>query len=173
MASFQLIGLPPGPFAHLFALPAEQLALQGVVRVTADAKPGFPCRVSLQDAEPGEELLLLPYEHQPALSPYRASGPIYVRAGARQSRPQPGEVPSYVSLRQISVRAYNAHHMMVGAEVCSGDETAAQIEQQFGNPAVRYIHLHNAKRGCFSCRVQRVEDPQAVRPAVQFLRPRP
>jgi hypothetical protein len=155
MSTFQFIGLLPEQFSHLFSLSAEQLAPLGIVRVTADSKPGFPCRISLQDAEPGEELLLLPYEHQPARSPYRASGPIFVRAGAQQSRLQPGEIAPCVNSRQISVRAYDAQHMMVDAEICSGDEVARQIERQFTNPAVSYLHLHNAKRGCFSCRVER------------------
>jgi hypothetical protein len=159
MSSFQLIGLLPEQFAHLFSLSDAQLASQGILRVTADSNPGFPCRISLQDAEPGQELLLLPYEHQPACSPYRAAGPIYVRAGSQPSALPPGEIPPYVRRRQISVRAYDAHHMMVGAEVCSGDEVSTQIQRQFGNPQVSYIHLHNAKRGCFSCRVERAPAP--------------
>ena len=158
MPSFQLIGLSPGQFSHLFSLSAGQLAPLGIVRVTADSKPGFPCRISLQDAEPGEQLLLLPYEHQPASSPYRASGPIYVRVGSQPSNLGPGEIPPYVSRRQMSVRAYDGQHMMVGAEVCPGDEVGAEIQRQFRDPRVSYIHLHNAKRGCFSCRVERVPD---------------
>jgi hypothetical protein len=158
MSSFQLIGLAPDQFSHLYPLNADQLAPLGIVRVIADSKPGFPCRISLQDAEPGEELLLLPYEHQPAVSPYRASGPIYVRPGAQRSAPAPGEIPPYVSLRLISVRAYDARHMMIGAEVCPGAAVAAQIQRQFSDPEVSSIHLHNAKRGCFSCRVERVPD---------------
>jgi hypothetical protein len=158
MSSFQLIGLLPGQFSHLFSLSAEQLAPLGIVRVTADSKPGFPCRISLQDAEPGEELLLLPYEHQPAASPYRASGPIYVRVHSQQSNLRPGEIPPCVALRQISVRAYDAHHMMLAAEVCPGDAVAAEIQRQFSNQRVTYMHLHNAKRGCFSCRVERVQE---------------
>jgi Protein of unknown function (DUF1203) len=160
MSSFQLISLSPAPFSQLFSRSAEQLAPLGIMRVTADAKPGFPCRIRLEDAEPGEELLLLPYEHQPAASPYRASGPIYVGAGSRQAHLQPGEIPPYVSLRQISVRTYDARHMMVDAEVCAGDEVAPAILRQFSDPTVSYIHLHNAQRGCFSCRVER-----ALRPA--------
>jgi hypothetical protein len=155
MSTFQFVGLPPEEFADLFSLSGEQLAPLGIVRVIADSKPGFPCRISLQDAEPGEELLLLPYEHQPAVSPYRASGPIFVRAGAQQWRLRPGEIPPCVSSRQISVRAYDAQHMMVDAEVCSGDGLTREIERQFSNTMVSYIHLHNAKRGCFSCCVER------------------
>ena len=63
MSSFQLIGLSPGPFSHLFSLSAGQLAPLGILRVTADSTPGFPCRVSLEDAEAGERLILLPFEH--------------------------------------------------------------------------------------------------------------
>jgi hypothetical protein len=155
MSSFQLIGLEPEQFSHLYSLSSGQLAPLGILRVTADSIPGFPCRISLKDAEPGEELLLLPYEHQAASSPYRASGPIYVRVGAQQTTCPPGEIPPYVSRRQISVRAYDALHMMVGAEVCSGDLVATEIQRQFNDPRVSYIHLHNAKRGCFSCRVVR------------------
>jgi hypothetical protein len=161
MSTFQFIGLLPEQFSHLFSLSAEHLAPLGIARVTADSKPGFPCRISLQDAEPGEELLLLPYEHQPALSPYRASGPIFVRAGARKSAFQPGEIPPCIHRRLLSVRAYDALHLMVDAEICPGDEVAGEIERQFSNPAVSYLHLHNAKRGCYSCRVERSVLPHA------------
>ena len=155
MSSFQIVGLSPEPFAGLAGLSPEQLAAIGARRVRAKASPGFPCRVSLSDAEPGEELWLLPYEHQPENSPYRASGPIYVRVGATQRTLAVGEVSEYVRLRQISLRAYDAGHDIIGAEVCEGEAVAAEIERQFANPAVSYIHLHNAKRGCFSCLVRR------------------
>jgi hypothetical protein len=158
MSSFQLIGLSPDRFAPLFALPAEELASLGASRVTATSKPGFPCRISLADAEPGEELLLLPFEHQPQNSPYRSAGPIYVRKGASQRRLAVGELPAYVTLRQISLRAYDRSHMMVGAEVCAGEAVGAEIERHFGDARVSYIHLHNAKRGCFSCLVQRADE---------------
>jgi hypothetical protein len=156
MSSFRIVGLPRAPFEPLFALPDDALAARGVRRVVASARPGFPCRISLRDAEPGEELLLLPFEHQPANSPYRASGPIYVGVGASPRTLATGDVPEYVALRQISVRAYDEADMIVGAEVCAGASVGAEIERQFANPQVSYIHLHNAKRGCYSCRVERV-----------------
>jgi hypothetical protein len=155
MSNFQLTGLPHAQFEPLFELSDAQLSELGVVRVIADEKPGYPCRVGLVDAEIGETLLLLPYVHQPALSPYNASGPIYVRKGAKRRTLAVGEIPSYVSDRLISVRAYDAAHIMIGAEVCDGSEVASEIERQFGNPLVSYIHLHNARRGCFSCLVNR------------------
>ena len=129
MSSFQIVGLSPAPFEPLYALSAEELAARGIRRVRAGARPGFPCRVSLADADPGDELLLLPFEHQPANSPYRASGPIYVKVGARQRTLAAGEVPESVRLRQISLRAYDAAHMIVDAEVCDGESVAGQIER--------------------------------------------
>ena len=154
--SFQLIGLPFEPFAPLFALDDKALSALGARRVVAGEKPGFPCRVSLTDADVGEELLLLPFAHQPAASPYRASGPVFVRKDARQTTLPAGVIPDYVALRQISVRAYDAEHLMVDAAVCGGERAAAAILRMFGDPNVQYIHLHNAKRGCFSCRADRV-----------------
>jgi len=155
MASFQLLGLPFEPFAHYFHLPYATLRDLGMRRVVATQRPGFPCRVSLCDAAVGEELLLLPYLHQAGNSPYRASGPIFVRQGAEQCVLAPGVVPDYVKLRLMSVRAYDASHLMTDAAVCEGTEVAAVLDNLFRREDVAYIHLHNAKRGCFSCRAVR------------------
>jgi hypothetical protein len=155
MPSFQLVGLPAAPFAPLFSLSETELSDIHAQRVVAISKPGYPCRVSLDDAEIGDELLLLPYTHQPAPSPYRAAGPIFVRKGARQAVVEPGVVPAYVTRRLMSVRAYDALGWMTDATVCPGAETAAAIERLFEDARVAYIHLHNANRGCFSCAVRR------------------
>ncbi len=151
MRQFRLVGLDPRPFDPLFELPDPELEARHIRRVRADADFGFPCRVSLEDARPGEELLLLAFEHQPAASPYRASGPIYVRRHSRSAQLAAGEVPAYVSRRLISLRAYDAQHLITAAEVVEGDEVAQRLRAMFEDPDVRYIHLHNAKRGCFSC----------------------
>ena len=157
MQSFQLVGISPLPFQPLFELPDAELAKLHAKRVVATEKRGFPCRVSLVDAEVGEELLLLPYAHQPAASPYRASGPIFVRKGADQRFLELNEVPEYVSLRLMSLRAYDSAHMIVDADVCEGQSVAPAIERLFSDARVQYIHLHNAKRGCFSCLVRRAQ----------------
>jgi hypothetical protein len=151
LPSFQLAGLPEAPFEPLFSLPDDRLLSLGALRCVATERHAFPCRVSLQDAAVGEELLLLPYAHQPELTPYRASGPIFVRRGARRRALAPGVVPPYVSRRLISLRAYNAVHLMTDASVCEGAAVAGWLEQMLSDPAVAYVHLHNAKRGCFSC----------------------
>lgn len=154
-ASFQIVGLPHSPFAALFELSDGALAARGAVRRVADTNPGYPCRVSLKDAEIGDELLLLPYEHHSADSPYRANGPIFVRRGATQRRLAPGELPPYVTRRLISVRAYDAAGMMVDASVQKGVELRPEIERLLANSKVACLQLHNAKPGCFSCQVDR------------------
>ena len=156
MPSFQIVGLSPAAFEPLFSLPADALAARGIRRVRAAAGTGYPCRVSLADADAGDELLLLPFEHQPENSPYRASGAIYVKVGARQRTMAVGEVPESVRRRQISLRAYDADDMIIDAEVCAGESVSAEIERLLADPRVRYLHLHNAKRGCYSCLVRRV-----------------
>ena len=45
---------------------------------------------------------------------------------------------------------------VVDASVCEGSVVAAEIERMFTDTRVAYLHLHNARRGCFSCAVQRV-----------------
>lgn len=156
MNDFQLIGLDPEPFRALFEMSDAELAARHARRVVADARPGYPCRVSLEDAAPGEELILLPYEHQAAASPYRASGPIFVRRGAAQARLAPGELPPYVTSRLISARAYDAQHMIIDAGVCEGDALRGEIARLLSDPRSAYLQLHNARRGCFSVEVRRV-----------------
>src|ERR1700686_1977043 len=134
--SFQLIGLPSEPFAALFEFSDQALAEIDAQRVIATEKPGFPCRISLEDAEIGEELLLLPYAHQPARSPYRASGPIFVRKAARPCKLDAGVIPDYVRLRQMSVRAYDVAHLMIDAAVCEGKDAAPTILGMFCNSDV-------------------------------------
>ena len=156
MSSFRLVGLAAENFEPFFAMSDAELAALGARRVVADAPVGFPCRVSLADAEAGDELLLLPFEHLSTGSPYRASGPVFVRRGARRAVLAPGEIPPYVTRRVMSVRAYDGDDMMVDADVCEGADVRGAIERMLSDDAVAFIHLHNAKRGCFSCRVERV-----------------
>ena len=80
--SFRISGLPAEHFVPLFALSDSELAQRGAVRrIADDRQPGYPCRVSLTHSEPGDELLLVNYEHHPVASPYRMRFAIYVRQG--------------------------------------------------------------------------------------------
>ena len=80
--SFRITRLSPDPFRHLLGLTDDELAKQGAKRYVADAAPGYPDRIDLRDAEPGETVILLNYVHQPADTAYHASHAIFVREGA-------------------------------------------------------------------------------------------
>jgi hypothetical protein len=155
LAMFRLSGLDPARFETLFALPDEALRARGIRRVHADADSGYPCRVSLVDAGEGEELLLLPFRHHEVDSPYQAAGPIYVRRGAVAAELAPGEVPAYVTRRLMSLRAYDRDAMMLRAEVLEGAGVAATLQAWFEDDAIAYVHLHNARPGCYSCIARR------------------
>jgi hypothetical protein len=153
---FRVVALPVELFAPLFVLDDHELRARGARRVVTDEKPGFPCRVSLVDAEPGETALLLPFVHHVVDSPYRASGPIYVRESARTAHPGVNEIPEMVRVRPQSVRAYDRGAMLVASDVVEGGEALdACIRRFFADEQVAYLHLHNARPGCFNCAVQR------------------
>lgn len=154
--NFQIKALPEGEFAHLFNLTDEELAACGACRMVVKTKPGTPCRVSMKDADVGETVVLLNYEHQAGNSPYRARHAIFVSQNAKQARIEMNEVPEVIRSRLISLRLFDENHMMIDAEVVSGDAVSAAISEAFENAQVAYAHLHNAKPGCFAASVHRV-----------------
>jgi len=157
---FRITGLPVEPFIPFFNMSDKELLVHGARRVVAtseDAPLMQPCRVSLRDSEPGEVSILLNYPHHVTpTSPYRASGPIFVRAGVSETASFINHVPEQQTKRLLSVRAYDATGIMVDAEVAKGIELEALIERMFSRDDVAFLHAHNAKRGCYSCRIDRV-----------------
>ncbi len=153
--SFQIIPLSADTFAHLDSQTPEALAAHGVIAMEADLTPGFPCRVSLEDAAVGERVYLLNFEHLDAASPYRANGAIFVRAGARTAKPAVDEIPPVLAHRQLSTRGYDKRGMMRDARTCEGGELPLVLRAMLANPAIEQVHIHNAKPGCYACRAVR------------------
>ena len=153
--TFRITGLSPEPFQHLFGLPDDVLTELGVIRCIVDRNPGYPDRIEMRDAEPGETMLLLNHACQPAGTPYRATHAIFVREGASKTYDATGEVPAVMRIRLLSLRAYDRHDMMLDADVVDGAKAEGVIERLLADPAVSYIHAHNAKRGCYSSRIDR------------------
>ncbi len=152
--SFRITGLSPEPFRPLFDLSDDALRRLGACRVFAD-EARLPCRVSIAHAGIGEEMLLLHYEHQPANTPYRASHAIYVRKLADRAFDAVDDVPEVITSRLVSVRAFDAEHMMVAADVSEGDRTRELFESYLADPKVSYLQAHYARRGCYAARVER------------------
>ena len=157
--NFRITGLPLEPFVPFFSMTDEELLAHGARRVVATAEDAplmQPCRVSLRDSEPGEVSILLNYPHHVApTSPYRASGPIFVREDVRETAIFLNQVPTQQRTRLLSVRAYDATGIIVDAEVAEGTELETTIERLFRRDDVAFLHAHNARRGCYSCRIDR------------------
>jgi len=152
---FQISALNVDKFSHLFGQDQEALAKQGIQRMVVDNKPGFPCRVSLQDADVGEKVLLMNYEHQPMLTPFRSSHAIFVREWATQAIPKKNEIPRMFRHRLLSVRAFDASGMMIDADVIDGEHLESLIEQLLANRSTDNLHIHNARLGCYAASVER------------------
>ena len=154
--SFRITGLSPEPFRPLFGLSDQELAAQGVRRYVADSKPGFPDRVEMRDAEPGETVLLLNYTHQPADTPYRASHAIFVIEGAQVRYDRIDEIPPALRLRTLSLRAFDKYDLIVDADLVDGGNVESAIQRLFADPRVAYIQAHYAKYGCYAARIDRL-----------------
>ena len=153
---FRITGLSPEPFKTLFALDDAALAQLGASRTIADDESSFPCRVSMAHASPGEELLLLSFEHQGAHSPYRAAGPVFVRKAATSAFDAVNVIPEPLRTRLLSVRAYDAQDLIVDADVVDGSVLEPLIGKFLERKDVAYLHVHYARRGCYACRVDRM-----------------
>jgi uncharacterized protein DUF1203 len=152
---FRIRGLPAEQFAPLFKLSDQELTEKGAVRQIADARdPGYPCRVSLTDSKPGDELILVNYEHHPVDSPYRMRFAIFVREGD-ETFDAVDAVPEQLRARTLAVRAFDADAMMVGHELIEGEKIEDAIARLFANPRAAYLHVHFASPGCYAARIDR------------------
>ena len=151
---FRIRGLPAERFADLFAMSDDELARRRALRRVATESPGYPCRISLTDAAPGDEVILVNYEHLATASPYRSSHAIYVRAGERQFDAI-DEVPAMLRRRLLSIRGFDGQGMMTGADVAEGRDLEALIGRMLADPQTDYLHAHIARPGCYAAMIER------------------
>jgi len=156
---FRILGLDPAPFRPMFTMTDERLRELGVLRVRIDSPRSAPDRITLDDAEPGETVLLLNHVHLEVDSPYRGTHAIYLRENGGERFDRINEVPRALRGRMLSVRALDAAGMMVDADLVDGDRVEALIERLLAQPAVSYLQVHFAKRGCYAARVERAPEP--------------
>jgi Protein of unknown function (DUF1203) len=134
---------------------ADVLRAAGGPTYVADSNPGYPCRQCLQDAKVGEILVLVshdPFEHD---SPYRSGGPIFLHRDGCAPYAGGTRVPDQLTIRQLSVRAFDDAAMMIDAAVVDGNELAQTINRFFADQHAHHVHVHNATRGCWAVRVDR------------------
>lgn len=152
--TYSIQGLSADRFVPLFALDDADLAVLNARRVTATADMGFPCRISLQDARAGEELILLHHISHDVATPYRSAYAIYVRSGVDAASYR-DELPPVFAGRPIALRAFDAAGMLQTARLAGPGEADAAIRDLFADAGIAYIDAHNAAHGCFAARIER------------------
>jgi len=158
--TYRIAGLSPESFAPLFALSDAELAARNAERVTAAADRGFPCRISLEDARTGDELILLNHTSHDVETPFRTSYAIFVRNGMKAAE-YVDRAPELFASRTLGLRGFNAAGMLCDARLAPPGAADAEIRTLLDNPEVAYIDAHNAAAGCFLARVERHEGEPA------------
>ena len=153
--AYRIAGLSRDPFESLFTLSDEELVHRNARRVVANKKPGFPCRITLEDAEPGESLILTNYVSHDAETPYRTAYAIYVREAAVESALYIDELAPALRDRPLSLRGFDSEGMLRGAFLALPGEADGKIRELFGQPEIAAIHAHNAAYGCFAAKIER------------------
>lgn len=136
---------------------ADELRRNATIVHIADQEHSFPCRQCLRDAAIGEELVLVSHDPFDADSPYRSASPIYLhRRSCGEPADAPGVVPDQQRRRVLAVRAFDDSAMMLDAAIIDGAELAATARTMLTIPGVDHLQVHNATRGCWAVRIDRV-----------------
>jgi hypothetical protein len=152
--TYRITGLDPQQFRHLVGASDETLSAHGAVRMIVDGTPGFPCRLSLDDREPGETVVLVNHVSHDG-GPYHASHAIFIGESVTEAAHYVDAVPPALDRRVLSLRAFGADGMMVEAALVQPGDADPAIRALLANPAVEHIDAHNAVRGCFAARIVR------------------
>jgi hypothetical protein len=147
-------GLRREPFEDLIGASKEALARAGAQRVRASG-PGFPCRVSLEEAGEGESLILLNFVSHDVAGPFRTAYAIYVRETAADAPVYLDTVPPLLDKRTLGLRGFDRDGMLCGAMLALPGEADGRIRELLHDPRIAAIHAHNAAAGCFLAKVER------------------
>lgn len=158
--NYRISGLDPDPFTGYRHKTEQELTHLQARRVVADGEDSYPCRISLMDAKVGDTLILLNFEHLPLDSPYRSRHAIYINEASTTRGVFENAVPAQQQRRLLSVRGFDAAGMIVDAEVVEGIALEEEIARQFSNAEIQFLHVHNARRGCYAARVDRLDAPE-------------
>lgn len=153
--TYRIRGLDPERFAPMFDMSAAELMAVRAERIVADAPRGFPCRVSLDDAEVGESLLLLNFVSHDVETPFRTAFAIYVRQIAQRRAEYVDSLPPIFEGRSLSLRGFGENAMLLDAKLIEPGAVDEGIRALFADRRIAYIQAHNAAHGCFHAHIER------------------
>jgi hypothetical protein len=150
---FQIVAIPSAVAERVRTERVD--ALGHPVVAVVDAEGGSPCRYCLEDARPGETMLLFSYSPVPTDGPYREVGPIYIHERPCARRPVSGEIPAQLRRRLLALRGYDAEGNLVTSDVVDGKELESLLEPLLARDDVAFVHARNARPGCYACAIVR------------------
>lgn len=151
--AYSISGLDPVAFADTDALIAA-----GAVRRTVDCANSYPCRVTLEDAEPGESMILVNFVSADVNTPFRASHAIFVREGAASASRYEDSMPPLIDRRTTSLRAFDREGMIRQAALAAPGEADAGVRALLADAAIDHVDIHTSAWGCFLARAERSGD---------------
>jgi hypothetical protein len=154
VSAFRVVPIPESVAEDVRRTKADPYGNESLEPIRVEDPKGYPCRLCLEDAQVGEEVLLFSYSPFERPAPYRNLGPIFVHAHA--CAPYAGDtVPELLRGRLLALRSYGTDDRMVDCDVVQGSEIESTLSRLFSNAKARYVHVHNARPGCFMARVDR------------------
>lgn len=153
--TYKITGLDSALIDRFRGLDEAKLEAMGARRMVATAKPGFPCRTTLEDAEPGESLILFHHTSHDVDTPYRSAYAIFIREQAGEAARYVDAVPPVMQGRPLALRCFDADGMLKRAALAAPGAVDQAIREQLAHDDIAYIDVHNAAYGCFAARVER------------------
>ncbi len=153
---FKIIGLKRDEFSRIFDYDDIKLKEKSIYKIIADKFPAFPCRISLEYAQIGEEVYLLNYEHQKANTPYNSKYAIFIRKNAIEINLAPNEIaPVFNRDVPISIRGFDKYGFLKCAEIINGKQVKDAFIRLLQNEEIDYLHTHFAAFGCYIAKIIR------------------
>jgi hypothetical protein len=151
-SDFRVVALPTNVAEVARKAAAQNRPDHRVVMV--NSPKAAPCRHCLRWAEPGEHVILFPYNAVPVGQPYSETGPIFVHAQPCQRYAAEHEYPAQFRHGR-AFRAYNSTDDLIEAILPNGDEPEAVIEKLLNNPETAFVHARSASHGCYTFQIER------------------
>lgn len=148
-------GLDSARFVALFDAPPATLAANLAEWREVATDSGHPCRVTLEEAQVGERVLLINHTSLDKATPFRTSHAIYVREGARQAAAFEDRLPEMFMQRTLGLRGFSADGYLHDGTLAAPGEAHEAIGSLLAQSEVAYVDIHAAAYGCFLARAER------------------
>ena len=108
------------------------------------------CRYCLADGDLRETQILFSYSpFYENKTPYAEVGPVFIHAECKQYDSRNGFPQDLKTRNYLTVRGYSNDQLLISGEMCKGEGIEATIERMFQQSRVDYIHINDARSGCF------------------------